>query len=471
MDQLPNEILAYIFALIILDPSENPAFVSKLGQVCSRWRALVVSTASLWSRIVLAYPMNNPQLVYAAIALERSAAHPLDILLDCRDPEWDWEEETHNFQGTHMQSILPLILPHSSRWKKIEVLSDTWAPVHAFLQATQETPLPILESASLSRCNAYFAAPGETFQPESMRSPIALFGGRSLQSLRDVSLVGVHVDWDKSALVHLRRLEFKYHSRDVMPTIHQFLRILGQCPDLLELSIVGWGPILDPKSTAVTAIELPSLQKLSFGFIDMSYSTALLSLFQLPSLRKLSLEDVLRVVTPLEDTDTSGFLQWLYTFQPTQRASFAGTLQMSSSIPLQGVQELRLQSIRSDTLTFTRFFQCFPRLQILSCHDVPDNALVALSSTIQTAGRQSNIPHLCPSLSELHFQDADPSLLMDLVAARTACEGVTPLRKVTLEYVRVPRPSPDSPTFAHLERSGISCVGGTPSGSETSDSE
>ncbi|KAG2024051.1 hypothetical protein CC2G_001648 [Coprinopsis cinerea AmutBmut pab1-1] len=244
MDQLPNEILAYIFALIILDPSENPAFVSKLGQVCSRWRALVVSTASLWSRIVLAYPMNNPQLVYAAIALERSAAHPLDILLDCRDPEWDWEEETHNFQGTHMQSILPLILPHSSRWKKIEVLSDTWAPVHAFLQATQETPLPILESASLSRCNAYFAAPGETFQPESMRSPIALFGGRSLQSLRDVSLVGVHVDWDKSALVHLRRLEFKYHSRDVMPTIHQFLRILGQCPDLLELSIVGWGPIL-----------------------------------------------------------------------------------------------------------------------------------------------------------------------------------------------------------------------------------
>lgn len=474
MDSIPNEVLVYIFAFAVLDPDEDPTFVSTITQVCSRWRDLATGSANLWGRIVLTFPIPDAQLIYTSTALERSGTQPLTILLDCRDPDWDWEEESHRFQWSHMQAITQLLLPHAPRWQTLEVLSDTWSPIYTFLSLTKElTDLSLLESLSLSRCNAFLAAPGQVFQPESMRSPLSLFGGAAVPHLREVSLVGVHVDWDNSQLRNLQRLEFKYHASDVMPTIHQFVAILNNNPDLIELAIVGWGPVLDSREDAITTISVPSLQKLSFGFIEMEYSTTLLSLFHVPSLRAINLEDVSKTVNPLEDQDSSALIQWLYTSQPNPRASFSGPLPLLNPIPLQSIQELELHSIRASEELFSRFLQCFPRIRKLACYDVSDSILPALSPQIEhpNLSSGSNVHCLCPSLEELYVQDVDSDALIELVVARSLSGGVL-LGKVTLEFIRGACPPYSSDEMVRLENTGITVIG-SPSSSpnDTSDSD
>lgn len=92
-----------------------------------------------------------------ALRLSRSKASPLDVCLDLRDPEWDWEydfdESSHVFTVEDMDILLSILVPHASRWRTCELLSDTWAPIHAFLSRTQSVALPILEKLSLARCN------------------------------------------------------------------------------------------------------------------------------------------------------------------------------------------------------------------------------------------------------------------------------------------------------------------------------
>ncbi|KAJ2933229.1 hypothetical protein H1R20_g3816, partial [Candolleomyces eurysporus] len=374
-----------------------------------------------------------------------------------------------------MEAILEKLLPHAARWKSVDLLTDTWAPIHTFLHLTRSLDnVPRLESLSLSRCNAYFAARGQVFQPISLRDPIPLFGGAAAPKLREVALVGVHLDWVHSALRNLTSLAFKYHALDVLPSLSQFATMLESSPQLEDLSIIGWGPCLDPESlSAVTSIFLPSLTKFSFGFIDMAYGIQLLSLFQLPSLRELGLEDVDRVVSPLETQDSHQILQWLYTSQPTARASFAFPDGVPiNPIPLQSVRKLELQSIHSSKGVFSSFFQCFPNLVSLSCLEVSDEVLEALEPYPMDAAGSSGarVGCRCPALRELYCEDSNAELLVRLVTSRSIIGSVAPLQTVTLEYSRSSRPRYDSDQYIRLENAGIQVLG-TSSSSEASDSE
>ncbi|KAJ2917538.1 hypothetical protein MD484_g2844, partial [Candolleomyces efflorescens] len=250
--------------------------------------------------------------------------------------------------------------------------------------------------------------------------------------------------------------------------------MLESSPHLEQLSIIGWGPRLDPESLLnVNTIALPSLTKLTFGFIDMAYGTQLLSLFQLPSLRELGLEDVDRVVSPLETQDSHQILQWFYSSQPTARASFAFSDGVPiNPIPLQSVRKLELQSIRSSREIFFSFFQCFPNLVSLSCLDVSDEALEALEPyAVDGMGSSSaKVSCRCPTLRELHCQDSNAELLVSLVSSRAVVGSVAPLRTVTLEYTRTSRPRYDSDQYIRLENTGIQVLG-VSSSSEASDSE
>jgi hypothetical protein len=408
--------------------------------------------------------------------------------MDCRDPEWDWDEENHQFGWSAMQSILEQLLPHADRWETLDILTDTWLPIYSFLRITSSnniTRLPHLRSISLSRCNAYFAATSQTFQPLAFAEPITLFGGAAIPKLREVCLVGVHVDWDSSPLQDLTTLEFKYHAHNVLPTLAQFNAILDNCPRLEQLAILGWGPRLEANPQVdVTAIVLPSLRKISFGFVDISYGTQLLSMLQVPSLKELSLEDIRSTVTPypMDIHDSTQLLHWLYTSQPAARASFASTTSDPSlpinPIPLQAVQFLELHNIYSNETTFASFFQCFPGVTSLKCVEVADEALLALGlftiddpRRLQNDRTGSRVGCHCPALQMLHCQDATPQVLVDLVAERAVIGSVPPLRSVTLEYARNLKPTYDSEEYARLERTGIRVLGSTPSGSDASDSE
>ncbi|KAK7461273.1 hypothetical protein VKT23_008449 [Stygiomarasmius scandens] len=437
IQRLTDEILSYIF-LFASQSDENRYDSSTImpltiSHTASRWRRVAQSTGTLWTNVVITN-LSCASIQRIHTWLFRSKKYPLRILLDFRDDVWDWEGR-HQFTAQHMKILLPLLTPHVERWKSFDLITDTWEPIHTFLSMTRKvSSAPMLEYLMLSRCNAYFARRGQSFQPADLKVHIPLFGGVSLPKLREISFVGVHVNWAQSSLCNLRKLEFKFHAYEVMPSLQEFTKILSLCPNLDTLSILGWGPRLDNYNPEVgfsasdddsdkltpslselkSTIVLENLVNFSYGFVDVPYGLHLLSLFRLPSLRRFNLEDVSTSVDShgLGPGDASPILDWLASSdssnlrasvdatdsiddlgQPAKLAGIAErTLSSSSSpaidvingnrgctLPLLNVERLGLSGLSSNESTFFQFFRAFSSVKKISLSDMDSNVLSTLS--------------------------------------------------------------------------------------------
>ena len=474
MERLPTEILSVIFSLIAHNPTTNPASFVVITHVCSRWRQIALADGRLWSRVVLSYPLSPHHLSYALTWLQRSFNAPIDIFLDLRDPSWNWNEDTHNFRWQEMEPIMRIFLPHAHRWRRFELLTDTWAPIFTFLWYTRHIKLaPLLETISLSRCNLYFAARGQVFQPISLRQHIQFFSGVALERLTSVSLVGAHINWDQPSLRNLTNLELKFQASDVMPNIQQFTAILEACPDLIHLAIFGWGPTLDvPSPVEGSRLRLSNLKKFSFGFLDTSYSIRLLSLFDFPVLKEFVLEDVGKVVSPLEVEDSTTLLLWLAsavgTMSGTSIPLGAGsdlTKYGPSTVPLANIRSFELHGIRLVNPDAVRiFFRRFTSLTRLTLYDDVNSILGLLG--VPVTGSQSL---LFPLLQELRCQDMDPEILLNVVTSRAGSDSFIPLQKVSLELARTSSLDTGSLAHARLVSAGIEVYGGSGSPGSGSD--
>ena len=451
--RLPNELLSYIFLLIVNDPAENHLCTLIISHVCLKWRQVALSNGALWARIVLTFPISNRKLSCATTWLSRSSTSPLDILLDVRDPEWEWKEENHKFRLEHMQSIMQLLITHVERWQIVEMRADTWGPICTFLWHSRGAKeAPMLEKLSLSRCNAYFTSRDQTFQPASLRRPIKLFGDIALGRLREVSLVGVHIDWSDPPLKNLTHLVFQYHAHDVMPTLKQFQRILIACPTLLHLSVIGWGPILNGSSEGQEPIilGLPILTRFSFGFMDTEYATRLLSLLDFPCLTQFKLEDVSKLVDPLDPLDVSPLLEW---FTTTYQISIHST-----RLPLNRIRIMEFHGVDTNRKTFLDFLQQLTSLHHLSCYNIDADivrALIPESSDFPPTRQLLEQNWVCPLLVELHCQDVDPETILDVVSSRASTNFVFDLKKVIVEFRRNSAPSPGSIIHTKLIDAGV----------------
>jgi hypothetical protein len=448
--RLPNELLSYIFLLIVNDPAEDHLCALTISHVCLRWRQVSLSNGALWARIVLNFPISDRKLSCANTWLSRSSTSPLDILLDIRDPEWGWKEDNHRFRLEHMQSIMQLLSSHVERWQIVEMRADTWAPICTFLWHSRKAKAaPVLEKLSLSRCNAYFTSRDQPFQPTSLRRPIKLFGDIPLGRLREVSLVGVHIDWSDPPFKNLTHLVFQYHAHDVMPTLEQFQRILLACPTLLHLSVIGWGPILNGSSEQEPNIlVLPFLTCFSFGFMDTEYATRLLSLLDFPCLTQFKLEDVSKLVDPLNPLDISPLLEWF------------STTYHSTRLPLNRIRIMEFHGVDTNKKKFSDFLQQLTSLHHLGCYNIDDDIVRALISDSESLDLPPTRQLLeknwvCPLLSELHCQDVDPETILDIVASRASTNFVFDLRKVIVEFRRSAEPSPGSTIHTRLVNAGV----------------
>ncbi|KAK0448449.1 uncharacterized protein EV420DRAFT_843689 [Desarmillaria tabescens] len=410
--RVPNELLSYIFLSAF-----HQANAIHLSHVCSRWRNVALSTGSLWTDITITFPTSVGQLSCALTCLRRSKVYPLDLYLDFRDPAWDWDEHSHGFGSEDMETVLGLLLPHANRWKSVNLLTDTWAPMWTFLKETQRVEMPTLRSVKLSRCNAYFVGKGETFEPAGLREPLRLFGGQEMGTLREVGLVGVHVDWAGSGLRNLLDLELKYHASDVMPTFQEFKAIMEGCPDLKYLSIVGWGPRFDSPpilDSSATLIRLPNLIRFSFGFVDTEYAIRLLEHMVLPVLMELALEDVSRSLSFYDAEslpDVKALLEW-----------FTGD---HDAIPCSRLLTLELHGIRCcDSDTLRRFFCKFLMVGRISLSDADVVLLEALKPGTLTP---------CPALTEISCRRVDFSKLSELVGARASSSDVSSFKNVHVD--------------------------------------
>ncbi|KAK0438434.1 hypothetical protein EV421DRAFT_1738488 [Armillaria borealis] len=401
--RVPNELLSYIFLY-----ASHQTNAIHLSHVCSRWRNVALSTGSLWTDITVTFPTSIGQLSSIPLTCTWTFATPLGT-----------GTSIHMVLGTEdMEAVLSLLLPHANRWKSVTLLTDTWAPMWTFLKETQRVKMPTLRSVKLSRCNAYFVGKGETFEPAGLREPLRLFGGQEIEMLREVGLVGVHVDWVGSpGLRNLLDLELKYHASDVMPAFQEFRAILEGCPDLKHLSIVGWGPRFDDPAVSdstTTPIRLPNLIRFSLGFVDTEYAIRLLEHMALPVLLELALEDVSRSLSLYDAEslpDVKVLLDW-----------FTGD---HDAIPCSKLLTLELHGIHCyDSDALRRFLCSFPAVGTMCLSDVDVVLLEAL---------KPGALRPCPALEELRCRGVDFPKLSELVGARTSSLNVSSFKKVHVD--------------------------------------
>ncbi|EIN05440.1 hypothetical protein PUNSTDRAFT_74789, partial [Punctularia strigosozonata HHB-11173 SS5] len=218
VQKLPNEILGLVFTSSAPaephDTSNSLRAAVTLSHVCRHWRRLALSRSELWSSIYLHLPLSDAQVDRAGACLLRSRTRPLNVVMDLADLSDDEDEDPHGITQEQMETLCRVLLPHASRWRRIKLVTDDWAPMHLFLRhLISIRSLPLLETVELRRCNEGLALDGAAFSPDtvSLREPVALFdesqtGLEASRALRSLQLFGVHVNWRSLDVRGLREL-------------------------------------------------------------------------------------------------------------------------------------------------------------------------------------------------------------------------------------------------------------------------
>ena len=446
---LATETLSHVFVLSILTPEisgdirDLPLTIS---WVCRRWRHTALNTPMLWTNIIVGGPYLSSASIYRTQTwLSRSHNRTLRIYMDLRDPDWDWNEATHTFNGDDMNQMLSLLVPHISRWKSVDILSDTWVPIHNLLLYTRSLAALSLRRIALSRCNAYLASRGQRFIPEDFKTPIALLTGGTPQ-LRYISLSGVHVDWPRFLHENLVGLQLKYHAQNVMPTMTELTCLLNACDKLECLSIMGWGvrslttsmgfargvnadpSRVDHHRNRGEIIRLPRLRKLEFGWLDASYAYTLFSLLSLPNLVALTLENIsasLDFDVPQDDSPI------LMSIGP---ASSESCTSRKGEILFGNLQELGLHFVRTTggKVLYERALSTCHSITRLDVHS-PETDLLQVLTMRHTpyypsdkgAQNDSRLPTqrmYCQKLTSIMFSEVDPSCINQIYEFRSRVE-------------------------------------------------
>ncbi|KAF8960830.1 hypothetical protein BDZ97DRAFT_1665313 [Flammula alnicola] len=502
ISRLPVELLSEIFTLCTLAATEtdaedteyssnliNPdglAMTLLLSSVNRRWREVILNQANLWSNICVTAELlsspddlgifsaesgSSPQLNAKQIVscLERSRQHPLNILIDARDENWNFIESDVGtdygdapiripFSSEHIITVVSLLLPHISRWKSLTILTDTWAPMHAALTTINpyitEFGAPLLESMTLMRCND-FVSFSPQFQPLHLKEPAFLCRGSVgplgpskaiLPRLKHLSFRGVHADWDSlsdalsASPSSLKCLELQSHCADVRPTVDQFHRLLNSTPALRRLVISGSGAELpddvDDMAHDYLPVHLPELQDITIGYRTAFEGRLAVKLLDAPNTKSLTLEDATYPGDPEEVNGTS-ILTYLgskeshtndmdfdmheavrdsgrnnHPFQcphSARRKTF-NKEEPRAAFPL--LRSVTLKNIKAPPAPMRTFFSALSHLERLELTGMPMQAVHALLPCAGPSIAVSSCP--CPQLRSLCIKGSEQLKTQDL---------------------------------------------------------
>jgi hypothetical protein len=209
-------------------------------------------------------------------------------------------------------------------------------------------------------------------------------------------------------------------------------------------------------------LRLSRLAKFSFGFLDTSYAIRLLSFFDFPLLEEFVLENISKVVSPLEVEDSTTLLLWLAsaldgtpaTLMPRSGGSDLPSYG-PSTLPLTRIRSFELHGIRLVNPDAVRIlFRQLTSLTRLTLYDNVNSILGLLGFPIAVSQ-----PILLPLLQELRCQDMDPEILLNVVTSRAGANAPSSLTKVSLEFARTSALEVGSLAHTRLVSSGIEVYG------------
>ena len=276
---IPDEVLAEIF-ICCLPQFEREGKRSSsfrrlqapllLAQICSRWRAIALSTQKLWSFIHIDYgPLTaESDVAQMSLWLERSGTHLLSLVLRERiDPS--------NYTHEDRALILDTILSSSRRWQDVEICAlretvDYLSPIR--------NALPALQSVALRMNNTNF------------QQPCICDAFEIAPALRTVDLgVDVLPTTFKFPWIHLT----DFASHDTMFTPPECLEILRLCPRLISC----WFGILYDHPIEPTTPPLQHFHLINFRLPPESHLGSFFDCLTLPALGAVCLDQAQTSVT------------------------------------------------------------------------------------------------------------------------------------------------------------------------------
>ncbi|KAJ7040925.1 hypothetical protein C8F04DRAFT_1391393 [Mycena alexandri] len=323
IDSLPVEVLAYIFVVgthelmkshgeqddkcqtFNADTVKAPLVYASVNR---HWRNVALNTPALYTSLCITPEMlrevgNIETLDTTGILsnLTLSQNHLIDILIDARDPDWDFEDESAWFSAKHMRTAMTVLLPFIGRWRSLTILTDVYSPMRAALDLLEEyieaDGAPHLESLRLMRC-AYAAHSIDAAPEQLFLSSTSMINGRlKLANLRHLTLRGIPGEWNSLAAFlpeELKTLELSFQPIITQPSVLQLARILSTAPSISHLVLNSAGPArFDPGAAAsvTDVIHLPLLKSLTLGYTSAIAALAVLQVLNAPHLHALTLED------------------------------------------------------------------------------------------------------------------------------------------------------------------------------------
>lgn len=387
-----------------------------------------------------------------------------------------------------MRTVMSLLLPHLPRWRSLDVLTDSWAPMYVALQqmnpSITSAGAPLLESLTLMRCNDFVSYSPE-FQPRALKGPAFLHSPTSpvniFPRLQNLTLRGVHMDWSSlsSALCKppssphtLRTLELSSHSTEVRPTLREFQGILAATPALRKLVINGSGPVVPDATEAATVapcdglsrVSLPLLRDVTLGYRSALEGQKVLELLDAPNVRRMSLEDGKHPGDP-EDIDAGRILSYVGTGDvyvsgdhdflssyttleelpsrfdtapPSSIRDGKGSVDTHSpriAFPL--IENVTLKGVKSCRQPLQAFFGALHNLHRLELVRMPMYAIQALvpASQAPCLVRADAAPCPCPQLESLCIRGCDRldyGFIVDGLASERLNKGACGLREVDI---------------------------------------
>lgn len=348
------------------------------------------------------------------------------------------------------------------RWRSLTILSDTWAPLRVAIEClsmpTVGSGASRLETLMLMRCNE-FLGHSDTFIPYGQRMvggiPFAALMGtsndyahvryRPLPKLRNISLVGVHLNWgdfhDYTLGASLgipnciQSLDLSQHCREVRPTCDEFAQILKVCPLLRKLTITVSGPRFDEGvRPSGRPASLPLLEELHVGYTSAEDAALLLSQINAPNLVTLSIDDANHIASP-GDEDAGPLLTYCATGFDLCEVLTEAPENLVIKPPFPQLERLSLNSVNACIHPLRLLMATLLKLRHLSLHHTQNALLALLPIQMPSADASTRtIPYPCPGLEsiEISCSDEQTRQVLDFVLGMREQSGATRVRNVDM---------------------------------------
>ncbi|KAJ3781203.1 hypothetical protein GGU10DRAFT_390806 [Lentinula aff. detonsa] len=290
-----------------------------VSQVCKLWRELSLNTSTFWTHISVDISSIDPAVLldnsfsmdvccklfpWATTLLHRSGSQPIDVSVELQSEIYNSPSPIIPWTTAAML-MLQLIIPHAMRFRRLELVSDTWDPIRAFSASLFDLHMPMLEEwdVTMESSNLGLLSHSDLLLPLSdaavLQCPVGINPSVDLHQalypkLAHLSLSAVAHNWAQllpRSLVTLNLSNLPLNSRPAYEELRTLL--LGSQMTLMSLTLSASAPYQsDQPIPENDKLTLPNLRTLSLGITFAEAAMALATYLDVPALHCLEIHDM-----------------------------------------------------------------------------------------------------------------------------------------------------------------------------------